>query len=184
MLVEQAMTVSGTKAGLAAALVRQLQFRAGGVVSTIVTVWLHVFELRHTSAALQVRVTTCGQVPFVTVLTTATVTVLHESDAVGGSKLHAVPHSTILLPRQRIAGGLVSTTVTAWLHWLKLPQTSVAFQVRVMTCGQRPLVTVLTTTTATVLHVSEAVGGSKLHVPSHGTVLLAAQEMVGTVVSI
>src|SRR6059058_990239 len=71
-------------------------------------------------------------------------------------------------------GGVVSTTVTVWLHVLVLPHTSVASQVRVMVIGQTPLVTVLRTVMAALLPLqrSKAVGGSKLQTEPHATVLL------------
>jgi hypothetical protein len=63
------------------------------------------------------------------------------SVAVGTSKLHAVPHCTVLLLAQVSTGGLVFTTVTIWLHVLLLPQASVISHVCLMNCGQTPLVT-------------------------------------------
>src|SRR4051812_5892301 len=99
---------------------RQLQNRTGGVVSTTVTVWLHVAVWPQSSTALQVRVMTFGQVPLVTVLRTVTVTFPGPPVAglgqgftgVGGSKVQVEPHSTVLLVAQMsenpqpVAGGL------------------------------------------------------------------------------
>ena len=52
----------------------------------------------------------------------------------------------------------MSCTVTTWLHVLLLPQASTASHVRVINCGQEPLVTVPATLTVTLvpLHASEA----------------------------
>jgi hypothetical protein len=61
----------------------------------------------------------------------AMVTVPQVSVAVGGSKDHALPHSTVLLGTQVMDGFVVSTTVTVWLHSAVLPQASVPRQVRV-----------------------------------------------------
>ena len=61
------------------------------------------------SMARQVRVITCEQGPalFVVVSSTATVTLVPQqaSSAVGSSKLHAVPHSTVLFVAQVRTGG-------------------------------------------------------------------------------
>jgi hypothetical protein len=79
----------------------------------------------------------------------------------------------VIGPGQWTTGAVVSTMVTTWLKKELLPQQSVAFQVRVATFGQVPLVTVLKTETVTLLpqHVSVAVGGSKVHWLPHSTVL-------------
>src|SRR5204863_6568745 len=85
-------------------------------------------------------------------------------------------------------GGVVSRTVTVWLHWLEFPQLSVALQVRVALKAppQKPLrlVTVLMTwMVTTLLQASMAAGGSKLQFEPHSAVLLARHEMEGGVVS-
>jgi len=80
-------------------------------------------------------------------------------------------------------GGMVSTTVTVWLHWSWLVQSSIACQVRVMTMGQVPFVTVLTTVTTTPLlgvpgggeQLFVQVGGLKDQFVPHCTVLFVAQ---------
>ena len=54
---------------------------------------------------------------------------------------------------QWIIGAVVSTTVTVWLQDLASPQASSISQVRVMTCGQIPLVTVFATVISTLLVV-------------------------------
>ncbi len=76
-------------------------------------------------------------------------------------------------------------TVTIWLQVLVLPQTSPATQVRVMTSGQTPFVTVLRMESVRLvpLQLSVAVGGSKLQAVPHRIVLLVAQERIGGVVS-
>jgi len=65
---------------------------------------------------------------------------------------------------QVITGAVVSATVTFWLHWAKLPQASVACQVRVASnvVPQWPvrLVTVLTMMIVLVPLLSVAVGAS------------------------
>src|SRR5580765_6375685 len=55
----------------------------------------------------------------------------HESFAVGISNAHCDVHSTFLLVGQLIIGGVVSTTVTVWLHCAVLPQPFMACQIRV-----------------------------------------------------
>jgi hypothetical protein len=88
--------------------------------------------LLQASVAFHVRVTVRKQaVPLVTVLTIEIVALPQVSLAVGASKLHATPHSTILPGTHVIVGGSVSRTVTVWLHSTLLLQASVAFHVRV-----------------------------------------------------
>jgi len=71
----------------------------------------------------------------------------------------------LLVLLQVITGAVVSATVTFWLHWAKLPQASVACQVRVHrnVVPQWPamLVTVLTMVIVLVPLLSVAVGASK-----------------------
>src|SRR6516162_7590370 len=73
-----------------------------------VTTWLHIAELPHESVATQVRVITCGHVPLVAVPKTDTTGLaVHGFDAVGGSKLQAVPPCTVLLGAQtRLSTGM------------------------------------------------------------------------------
>src|SRR5437588_11435591 len=117
-----------------------------GLGEVTATVWLQTLVLPHGSVASQVRVRNCGSVPLVTVARTLSVTLvpLHASKAAGKSKLHGQAELTVLLAAHVSAGGMVSATVTVWLQELLLPAASTAIQVRVMTCGQRPLVTVAT----------------------------------------
>ena len=93
--------------------------------------------------------------------------------------------STTMLDGHVMVGGMVSTTVTVWLHVAVLVQQSMACQVRVMFHGHRPLVTVLTTAMVTLVpqQTSEAVGRSNDQFEPHWTVLLAAQVMTGGMVS-
>src|SRR5438034_5854542 len=114
-----------------------LQLMTGAVVSMTLTVWLHWALLPQASVAAQVRVAAkvLPQWPavLVTVLTTVMAMLVPPlSVAVGGSKLQAVPSCTVLLVLlQLMTGGMVSMTLTVWLHWALLPQASVAIQVRV-----------------------------------------------------
>src|SRR5690242_11029638 len=112
------------------------------------------------------------------------------SVAVGGSNVQGVPSSTVLfvLP-QLIIGGVVSTTVTVWLHWALLLQASIAAQVRVAAkvFPQWPAVFVTVLTIMIVMFVpplSVAVGGSNVQgVPSSTVLLVLLQLMIGGVVS-
>src|ERR1041385_9228245 len=113
------------------------------------------------------------------------VTVPQVSLAVGGSKVQALVHSTVLLPMQVMVGGVVSTTVTFWLQSAVLPQASVARHVRVASkvLPQCPvkLVTVLRMVMVALPQVSLALGVSKDQALVHSTVLLGTQVMVGGV---
>src|SRR5262245_3888036 len=101
----------------------------------MVTFWLHSAKLPQASVARQVRV--ASNVPpqwavvLVTVLRTVIATVPQVSLAVGGSKAQTLEHSTVLSGTQTRVGLVVSTMVTFWLQSAKLPQASVARQVRV-----------------------------------------------------
>src|SRR5581483_2869304 len=164
----------------------------GGVVSTRVMVWLQVLVLLQLSMACQVRVAAnvFPHSALVTVPTTTTATLVpsSRSNAVGVSKLHAVPYSTIRLVPHVSTGGVVSTRVMVWLQMLVLLQLSTACQVRVAAnvFPHSALVTVPTSTTTTLLPSlrSNAVGVSKLHVMPYSTVRLVPQVSAGGVVSI
>src|SRR5437899_12473635 len=112
------------------------------------------------------------------------------SVAVGGSKLQAAPRQVVLpMLLQVITGPVVSTTFTVWLHRLKLPQASVACQVRVaskvMLQWPAVLVTVLTIVIVLLPLLSVAVGESNVQaVPSSTVLLVLLQVITGTVVSI
>src|SRR5689334_20255030 len=91
----------------------------------------------------------------------------HRSDAVGGSKSHARPHSTIRLETHVSTGGVVSMMVMVWLQVAELLQLSVACQVRV--CAKvlpHSGVTMLVRTTIVTFvpsAMSSALGASKSH---------------------
>src|ERR1022692_1398276 len=87
---------------------------------------------------------------------------------------------TRLAPEQSAAGGVVSTTVTVWLHDALLPQLSVACQVFVISLGQVPLVMVLTTVTVNPgsQQVETATGVPNCQAEPHSTVLLGLQVKV------
>jgi len=89
--------------------------------------------LPHASVARHVRVAVnvFPHVAFVTVLITAMLFVPQVSLALGASNVHGTVHSTVLLVGQVIEGGVVSTTVTVWLHCAWFPHASVARHVRV-----------------------------------------------------
>src|SRR5438105_2653475 len=97
------------------------QLIVGGVVSTVVTVWLQLVWLPQQSVACQVRVMSIEQsAPAVALVvslpTTTTVTFVPQqrSFAVGSSNVHVLSHSTVLLVAQVSTGGAVSATVTVW----------------------------------------------------------------------
>src|SRR5207244_1643797 len=132
----------------------------------------------------QVRVMSSAQGPMaglllVTVPNTVIVTLVPQQASVaeGGSKLQVLPHSTVLLVAQVKTGGCVATAVTVWLQVALLLQQSVACQVAVAEYEQSlPVVTMLETMAcAGTQQPPEALGGSKLHVLPHSTVLLVAQ---------
>lgn len=153
----------------------------GGVVSTTVTIWLHGALLEQPSVACQLRVIVSEQAePLVVVPVTMTVTFVpaQTSEAEGASKLQAEPHWTVLFVAHVMMGGVVSTTVTIWLHDALPEQPSVACQVRVITCGQTPFVIVpVTVMLVAVPQPPEAEGVSKLQAEPHWTVLLVEQVM-------
>src|SRR6266478_3572286 len=96
------------------------------------------------------------------------------SVVVVGSKLQTAPCSTVLFVLLHvITGAVVSTIVTFWLHWAKLPHASVACHVRVgsKVVPQWPVTAV-------------AVGASKLQAAPCSTVLLVLLHVItGAVVS-
>src|SRR6266853_324833 len=113
-----------------------LQVITGADVSTTVTFWLQELLLPQASVACQIRVASkvLPQWPMrlVTVLRIVIVALPLLSVAVGASKVHAAPCSTVLLVLLHVmTGEVVSTTVTFWLQELLLPQASVACQIRV-----------------------------------------------------
>jgi hypothetical protein len=88
----------------------------GGVVSTTVTVWEQLVLLVQQSVATHVRVIVEKHGPWELVIVPATVIMTfvpqQASVAPGGSKVHAVPHSTTLLVAQVSTGGVESMTET------------------------------------------------------------------------
>src|SRR3989442_8279256 len=96
-----------------------------------------------------------GPAVLVTVLNTLMVTLVpqHASEALGGSKLQLLPHSTVLLLAQVSTGGVVSPTVKHWLQMLLFAQPSLARPGRGMTReqGLAVLVTVLSTLIVTLV---------------------------------
>src|SRR5436190_301425 len=114
------------------------QTMLGGVVSTMVMVWLQKELLLQLSVAFQVRVAVNmpgqrGLAMLVVVPTRVMVTFVPSqiSSADGARKSQVLPHSTIWLSAQVRLGGVVSTIVMVWLHDDLLLQLSVAIQVRV-----------------------------------------------------
>ena len=106
--------------------------------------------------------------------------------AVAGVNDQGVPTVTVKLEPQVITGGNVSTSLTCCEHVALLPQQSTACQMRIwMRLHNGPVLTVLITVTVTFVpqHASEAVGGSKVHVLPHCTVLFDAQISTGGVMS-
>jgi hypothetical protein len=173
------------------------QLSTGGVVSTIVSVWLQVAAFVHKSAALQVRVTVnrIGQTlggRFVTVLRIVMVTLVPSqlSTAAGVAKTIGAPHSMVALLAQVNTGGVVSTIVSVWLQVLALVHRSTARHVRVTVnrIGQilaGTLVTVPTTVIVTFVpsQLSTAAGIAKTIGAPHSIVALLAQLSTGAVVS-
>src|ERR1035441_679072 len=113
----------------------------------------------------------------VTVLTTVIVRLVqHASLAMGEVKCHTWPPLTVRLLAHVSTGGLVLITFTVWLQVLVLLQQSMACHVRVMVCGQEPLVTELRMVGWTLgQQGSTTVGCSKIHAVPQSTVLLVGQ---------
>ncbi len=91
------------------------------------------------------------------------------SNAVGGSNVQPVPHSTTLGPAQMRIGGFVSVMVTISVQKAVLVQQSTACQVSVMISlqGTEPLVTALNRETMTLVpqQASVAKGGVRVQPP-------------------
>src|SRR5882757_1848909 len=94
------------------------------------------------------------------------------SEALGGKKLQAVPHGTVMLEQVR-TGGVVSTTVTVCVQVTLLVHWSSICQIRVLVCVQTPFVVVLNTVIVTLVpqQLLTTVGTSKFHEVPHGTTL-------------
>src|SRR5205823_5321486 len=111
----------------------------------------------------------------------------HTSVALGSSNVQAVPHSMLLPATHVITGGVVSTTVTVWLHCELLLQASVALQVRVA-MKVFPHVALVTVPTMAIVavgpHTSVALGSSNVQPVPHSMLLPATHVITGGVVSI
>src|SRR5437667_1655469 len=103
------------------------------------------------------------------------VTLPQVSLVVGSSKDQSLLHSTVLLGTHVMVGGVVSTTVTFWLHSAVLPQASVARQVRVASkvLPQWPvkLVTVLAMVRVTLPQIGRAACRERVQVLVDAAVL-------------
>jgi len=160
-----------------ATVMLEAQVSTGGVVSRLVTIWLHVAELLQQSVARQVRVIVPGHgVGFwVMVLRMVMVTFVPQqpSSAVGGSKLQALPHCTVLLVAQVTTGGVVSTIDTVWLQRAEVfPQQSVACHCRVAVVRHGEpnvlvVVPMIVTVTFESQQASKTAGGSKVQGSPH-----------------
>src|ERR1035437_6315077 len=159
-LVQQALTAEGgnevafTYRGSSQATVKLdwlVELNSGGDVLTVqVSVTWAVATLPQVSVAVMVKTRLLAQLVFPSTCVTVMVGVLQLSVAdtcaftlvsVGkfvGLQPRLAPAGTLV-----ITGGVGSTTVTVWLHELVFPHKSVTRQVRVMICGQIPLVTSL-----------------------------------------
>jgi hypothetical protein len=161
------------------------QVMTGAAVSTRVIVWLHRAVFPQSSRASHVRVAlnVSPQPNWVVVLATLTLTAPQLSLAVGASKSHSVPHSTVRPAAHAMVGGVESPTVTVWLQRLVWPQSSRASHVRIAlkVLPQPVLVTVLTMLMLTPPQLSLALGASKVHSAPHSTVRSGWQVMDGGV---
>src|SRR5437667_3439620 len=116
------MTVRGTAAGLTAGSTRQRQSNAGGVVSWKLIVCTQFVVLPQPSVAVQVRKIVALPVQLVlpglsTKLSFFTPLHVSVADAVPALLVvAAVEHSKVMFGGQVSAGGVVSVTVTIWLH--------------------------------------------------------------------
>src|SRR5438477_6137747 len=161
----------------------------GGVVSTTVITWLTVtLWLPQASTASQLLVIVVVQ-PFTDVTSPKLFTVapLHPTRRSSDLKLGVAVHSIVALaPAEPIVGGVVSTTVIAWLTVaLWLPQASTASHSSVVR-GVGPFTDVTSPKLFTVapLQASVAVGAVNDGVAVHSIVaLMPAEPIVGGVVS-
>ena len=161
------------------------QIIAGEVLSTTITVWLQSLLFPHASVArhVQVAVKVSPHTLLVIKLTSVIATLVPSaaSLAVGGSKLHAVPASTVWLVAQIIVGGVVSITVTVWKHCEGAPQLLVVCQMRVATKVFPQFVVVIVLTICNWF--VSPVGGSNCQGVPYSTVLSFAHSRLGTLVS-
>src|SRR5882672_3300685 len=124
----------------------------------------------------------CGQIlVFVKVPKTEIPCKQQLSVAVGVPKLQLEPHSTVRLVGQDVnTGGVVSTMTTVWLQLAVLPAQSVTSQLRVINCGQVPLVFVSMIMSVTFVpqHALVARGSSNVQAEPHSFVLFGGQMKV------
>ena len=108
------------------------QWITGAVVSTTVTIWLHVLLSPHPSIICQVWVMTFGQAPLVTrpvgVINTLVrvpgTLLVQQVETVGRSNVQVLPHGTVWWVGHCTCRQLVGqhpNTVTIWLQLVLLP---------------------------------------------------------------
>ena len=120
------------------------------------------------------------------VLTTVTATDGSQASlAVAEPQFGVVGQSMVVLAGQVIDGAVISLTVMVALQVAVLPQSSVAFHLRVYIVGQVPLLVVLTTVTSTLWStLSVAVAVPHVGVAGQSIVWLTGQVIVGGVTSV
>lgn len=144
------------------------QVITGGVVSTIVTVWLQLVVEPQPSVIVQFFVANFGQVPLVEMLVVVTkilvvvpaTLLVQQVVTVGVLNVQVLPHCTVLLVGQMTCRQLVGQhrTVTVWLQFVLLPHPSMMLQLWVTkSCGHAPLVTMPVEVTSTLVSVPEEV---------------------------
>ena len=173
------------------------QVMSGAVLSSMVITCRHVLKLPQSSVAFQVRliVYSCTQVVEATVMSSNVIAGTRSQLSVAlampvwaGSVLSV--HSIVTFTGHVISGAVLSSIVITCTHVLKLPQSSVAFQVRliVYSCTQVADATVMSSNviagTRSQLSVALAIpvwGGSVLSV--HSIVTFTGQVMSGAALS-
>jgi len=139
------------------------------------------------STARHARVAMSGQILLVIVFWITIVTFVPQqaSWAVGMPKFHGLPGTMVTFPGQEIIGGVVSTTATSCVQMVLLLQQSVARHTPAYKLEQAPEVTTLLLISWKLRGVpaqqpdENPVGGLKVQVVPHCTVLLVAQVIVG-----
>ena len=162
------------------------QVMAGGVMSLTVTLRLQVAVLPHASVATYLRVYTTGHVPLLVSRPSCAIDgVPHASEAVGTGHEAVAGQSIVTLAAQVIVGAVMSLIVTVRLQVAVLPHASVAIYLRVYTTGQVPLeVSSPSCVIVAALHSSDPVGSGQEAVAGQSIVALAAQVIVGAVISL
>src|SRR4030095_6095273 len=161
----------------------------GGVLSMIEIVWETVLlELPQASTAFHtlVRVVEQPLPPGISLPTCCTVAPLQLSLAVGGVKVGVAVHSTVKFGTVPITGGVLSMIeIVCDTVLLELPQASTAFHtlVRVVAQPLPPGISVPTCCTVAPLQLSLAVGGVKVGVAVHSTVMFGTVPITGGVLS-